>query len=96
MVSANYYAYYVELTCAFVIACLPACKQLLGTKIWPEIKARAGYAAKSKTQGSSGRRTKITTTSISSPRGGTFQSRRWHLVTDDVTDEIQLVKVPEA
>lgn len=40
LIWSNYYAYYVELTTCFVIACLPASRQLLGQKVWPEVKSR--------------------------------------------------------
>lgn len=40
IIFATYYAYYVELTSCFVIACLPAIRQLVGTKIWPLLKTR--------------------------------------------------------
>lgn len=39
---ATYYAYYVELTSCFVIACLPASRHFIGKKLWPSVKSHLG------------------------------------------------------
>lgn len=50
-----YYAYYAELTSCFVIACLPAVRQLVDKKIWPVVKT--GLSALSSRTWASGSRT---------------------------------------
>lgn len=99
VVWANYYSYYVELTCAFLIACLPACKQIFGTKIWPTIRTHVSstHQMTADWRGSSGRRTKVTAASVSSPRQGSFQNLTRHLKGEAaprrMTEEHELIEV---
>lgn len=44
---ATYYASYIELTCGFIIACLPAIRQLIDKKIFPTIR---GYTTLTSTK----------------------------------------------
>lgn len=86
---ANFYAYYVELTACFVIACLPAARQLIGQKFWPGLKSRistfsitawtrstrsAGYKDELDPEG-----TKLVSVTISKPLDGSFKHLTSHL-----------------
>lgn len=59
---ATYYAVYIELTCCFIIACLPAIRQLRDKKILPAIK---GYTTLISSKYKSNRRS---TSTAASPR----------------------------
>lgn len=59
---ATYYAVYIELTCCFIIACLPAIRQLRDKKILPAIK---GYTTIISNKYKS---TRESTSTVASPR----------------------------
>lgn len=71
---ATYYGVYIELTCCFVIACLPATRQLVDKKILPTIRnctgnkgTRAGTdtaASSSKLVISKGQETRVTSSAL--------------------------------
>lgn len=86
-----YYAYYAELTSCFVIACLPATRQLVGKKFWPVLKTRLSALSSTWPRSRSARSTRYIGSNglrtISTPLEGSFQHLTSHLQAESPEQE---------
>lgn len=88
---ATYDSYYIELTISFVVACLPATRQLIGQKVWPVLSSHISTRTFSISAWTRSRRssrygskndpegTKLVSITISAPVDGSFQHLTSHL-----------------